>query len=961
MCEICAYACKRKYELRIHMMAKHSGQKKKESVYNCRYCPYTTCYRQALQNHENCKHTRLKEFRCALCTYSSFSSISLFLHKRKAHGYVPGDKAWLENYAAVEKERNSAELQDFYYKSSTTHKEVEQSSEEEPAKPQREQPEFPESADHITSIESVTASQTFDAESVFGVVSQEVVSEGVSDSPPTMNGSEEYCTLVLTTLSTTDCQTPTLQNEEDTGACKTLNSPTLNCNSSDMSQEMALFSPSSTEEENIPMADTELGQCDLDEPLNYEAAEFQTQTPGGDEDVGTVGSSSPLERNQLLQSKLCLEAIRKHDKEQAEAMVLEGRVQMLVVPTKDVYSCDKCSYVTNKETAFKYHCKAACCRRIEGHKCQACGAQFKQKRGLDSHKAKKCPAFQRKTRTFVSIPVPCMSTGDNLAVSQEEVEKETNTNELELRTLQNRTGAPSSDTELDRQRTRVDTSHSTNCEDLVANASSGAEHPVNITQTDELLKVQPADQQLLSSNKQGHVPLQSLYTQKSGKFICKLCNFVSVRTATVERHLSNCRKRRDLSISEINNPCSIKHVKTKDKTCQTKEDLVLKFGKRTRKVSKEQELFSCPSCHFKCCQKRALAFHKRKGCLKPGEVQCTMCSFVAKCKTSLARHIFYIHNKKKFGVNKPKHLRCQHCSFKCKQERCMDQHVALKHKGARPHCCQYCPFSTTRRHRLEEHESLHTGIGRRSCDLCEKTFGTVTKLRQHKIRVHHRQPSHFCPLCDFSGYTLDDVRRHNLRCHSGELRHACTFCQAKFSSEVALRNHCKRAHVLQTCFPCEQCDYTCVSEAILKSHQETKHHQVKCTTNQENTKNSPANNQKGHLNHQCQLCPVATKTRKLLAQHLLSEHEEGSPEDKPLKCSTCQFACRHQLVLEQHLRLHGGKRVYKCADCDYSTQNKQKITWHIRIHTGEKPYSCEQCSYTCTDPSRLKVYSKFIK
>ena len=99
-----------------------------------------------------------------------------------------------------------------------------------------------------------------------------------------------------------------------------------------------------------------------------------------------------------------------------------------------------------------------------------------------------------------------------------------------------------------------------------------------------------------------------------------------------------------------------------------------------------------------------------------------------------------------------------------------------------------------------------------------------------------------------------------------------------------------------------------------------------------------------------------------MAQHLLEEHEDekeekedGSGADKPLKCSHCEFSCRHQLVLQQHLRSHGGMRLYKCTDCKYTTRNKQKITWHIRIHTGEKPYSCEQCSYTCSDPFRLKV------
>ncbi|XP_070771292.1 zinc finger protein 142 [Enoplosus armatus] len=964
MCEICAYACKRKYELRNHMLAKHSGEEKQPSVYKCKYCTYTTCYRQALQNHENCKHTKLKEFRCALCFYSSFSSISLFLHKRKAHGYVPGDKAWLENYAAKEKERNSTEFwQDFYNKPSPTHEQPEQSTSEGPPPSQREQSDVLGSADHREprDKETVAGSQTVDSVDGFDVVSQEVVNEGISDSPPSVNSPEEYCTLVLTTLSTTDYQTPALQNEEENCANQTPSSSNLNSNGSDISQEKADFSASSSEEDDVAMADAECEQSDFDdnyEPLNntsqpVEPGECPTQTPEVVNDGGTS------ERKQPLESEIRLKAMRKHDKDQAEAMVLEGRVQMLVVPTKDVYRCDKCSYVTSKETTLKYHCQAVCHGRIKGHKCQACGAQFKQKRGLVSHLAKKCPALPRKRRTFVGMSNTCLATEDNSTVGQEgskQLDEGTNYNQRELLSSQNRISTNSNDRESHQQKEEECTSHLTNCKGFVCKAFTSSEsgHQQSEIQAKKLLKVKK--KQLFSSNKQRNVPLQkSFYTKKDGKFKCKLCNFSSVKLATVERHLSTCRKisrkREKQIISEVDDEPGNESVREK-------EDLVEEHNERTGKVSEKHQTFSCPSCAFKCNQKRALDSHEKRGCLKPDEVQCTMCSFVAKSKMSLTRHILYGHNKKKSGV--AQRLHCQLCTYTCKQERCMAQHVVLKHKGARPHHCQYCPFSTARRYRLEEHESLHTGIGRHSCDLCDKTFGTVTKLRQHKMRIHDKQPTHFCSLCDFSGYTLDDVRRHNRRCHTGELLHACTHCDSQFSSEVALRNHCKRVHQLQVCFSCKQCDYTCSSEVTLRTHQESKHPQMKCTTCQESfeTKESLEIHQRTHLAHHCQLCPFATKTRQLLAQHLLNEHEEGSPEDKPLKCSTCQFTCRHQLVLEQHLRSHGGKRLYKCTDCEYSTQNKQKITWHIRIHTGEKPYSCEQCSYTCTDPSRLKLHMR---
>nr|XP_046259316.1 zinc finger protein 142 isoform X2 [Scatophagus argus]XP_046259317.1 zinc finger protein 142 isoform X2 [Scatophagus argus] len=929
MCEICAYACKRKYELRNHMLAKHSGKDKQPSVYKCKYCTYTTSYRQALQNHENCKHTKLKEFRCALCLYSSFSNISLFLHKRKAHGYVPGDKAWLENYAAKENERNSTEfMQDFYNKSSTALEQFEQSTSEGPPSSRREQSDLFGSATRSASKESVTASQTVDSVDVFDVVTQQVVNERPSVSPPSVNSSEEYCTLVLTTLSTTDYQTPSFQNEEEICANQIPSPLKSNRHESDTSQEKAEFSASSSGEDDVALTDPEYEPCDVDhihEPLTnasqpFDPEECHIQTHEGENDGGTISSS--------FSSALRLKAMKKHDKDQAEAMVLEGRVQMLVVPTKNIYQCDKCPYVTSKETALKYHRQALCHSRMKEHKCQDCGAQFKQKRGLDSHRAKKCPTLRPKTRVFVGISNASSVLEDSSIVDQE------GSKQLDERTHSSQMG-------LQPQNWIC-----TNDQKFCRREASELEHQPHKIQTKKLLKGKLAKKHM-SSNNQKNATLQSLYIENNGKFKCKLCNFMSVRVAMIERHLSSCR---DTLMNTDSHECDNESVRAK-------EDLIEEHHQRT---SDKLQTFSCPTCAFKCNQKRALDSHEMKGCLKPGEVQCNTCSYVAKSKTALIRHTLHAHTRKKLAAVKPKRLHCQQCSFTCKQERCMAQHVALKHKGARPHRCQYCPFSTTRRYRLEEHESLHTGIGRHSCNMCDKTFGAAAKLRQHKMRIHDKQPAHSCSLCDFGGYTLDDVRRHNLRCHTGDLDHACTHCDAQFSSEVALRNHCKRVHQLQVRFSCKQCDYTCSNEVTLKTHQENKHPQVKCPTCQESfkTKEILAVHQRSHLAHQCQLCPFATKTRQLLAQHLLNEHEEGSPEDKPLRCSTCQFACRHQLVLEQHLRSHGGKRLYKCTVCEYSTQNKQKITWHIRIHTGEKPYSCERCTYTCTDPSRLKLHMR---
>uniref|UniRef100_A0A672HW96 Zinc finger protein 142 n=1 Tax=Salarias fasciatus TaxID=181472 RepID=A0A672HW96_SALFA len=915
MCEICAYACKRKYELRNHMLAKHSGEQKQPAVFKCKYCSYATCYRQALQNHENCKHTKLREFRCALCTYSSFSSISLFLHKRKAHGYVPGDKEWLENYAARERERNSSELtQDFYVKPSVCH---------EPTRGPASAPDAPgersASTDHECVEEPSAGSQPVASVDIFDVVSQEVVKEAASVSPSSVSSPEEYCTLVLTALPA-----PSLPSEE----AHSESTLTLSSNATETLQEKTDFASAAGSSGNDgaaePDGDSEQSDC---EPLSCASGDNPTQTSELD---------NPTAENQPSQSEIRLKAMKKHDKDQADAMVLEGRVQMLVLPTEGAFRCDRCSYVACKESALKQHRRASCHGRSKRLQCQACGAQFRQKRGLDSHLKKKCPALLKNTRNFVGVSDTCLTSKEDSALTQEGSEH------LDGGTSSDQT-SPSSQNPISADIERENAT----CTSPSPNSSGGVNEPLVTDSEQEQGQCQT--KKLLKRSQE-----KCLYTKKDGKFQCKRCSFSAVKLLILKRHLSTCRG----ALRDDGQTISEEDHEERDEP--DKEVVAGEVRGGLLERPGKHRPFRCLNCAFRCNQKRALESHERKGCMQPGEVQCSFCTFVGKSRSSLSRHILYTHRRDRFGAAKARRLQCQHCAFSCRQDRRLVQHVALKHRGSRPHRCRYCPFATARRYRLEQHESLHTGVGRHGCDVCHKTFGAAAKLRQHKMRIHDKRPTQPCSLCDFSSYTLDDVRRHKLRCHTGELRHVCSHCDAKFSSEVALRNHCRRVHLLQAGLSCKQCDYTCSSEFALKAHQHSVHTPAKCSTCQESfqTKETLELHQKSHRAHQCPLCPFAAKARQRLAQHLLGEHEEGSPEEKPLKCSSCPFVCRHQLVLEQHLRSHGSRRLYKCADCEYSTRNKQKITWHIRIHTGEKPYSCEQCSYSCTDPARLKLHMR---
>ncbi|XP_062862385.1 zinc finger protein 142 [Trichomycterus rosablanca] len=853
ICEVCAYTCKRKTELLKHMQLKHSsGENHQPRVYRCKFCSYSTKYRQALHNHENCKHTQTKEFRCALCSYTTFSNTGLFLHKRKVHGYVPGDAKWLEMYAEKERRNNSVdEMQSFY--SNVSEREVGSGS---------------DSKNKQVVSESIGLQTLKSCEIANDETSEP---QGSSDA----NVSEKETTKVIKDQEQRGLLTPSSNADEEnpeTSHCETENQGVM------PSSEPTGDSPSS-----CPLSD------DPQFPNGSVSDEEEDELVPNCEESSAIEDQIPDRANETSATEAAgletqLQVMRRQDKDQAEALILEGRVQMLVVQTEqNVYRCDHCSYVTHRQAALLLHCRSSCRVTKAALRCQDCGLCFKQRRSLNTHRLRKCPAVQKKNRKTCAGNALRDIVIDQ---SQEEAQR--------------------------------------NGHDRVTDSEE------NVTQSASID-----------------------YSDYDGKFRCNSCSFSCTRKATIARHCAQCTEstsKRNLAVNKDaanpeNKPSQMDgepERREEDGNCE--EDLERK---------KTLKRFSCPKCPFVCQQKRALTSHEKRGCLKPGEIQCQHCSYVTKSEKSLNHHVL-IHGKNK-GVKRGKQaeLCCKLCPFTCKQERRMNQHVALKHEGIRPFCCRFCGFTTARRHRLDAHESLHTGIGRHRCELCDQTFGTSSKLRLHRQRIHDRKPTHFCSLCDYKGYNPTDISRHVVSCHTGDLSHPCSRCDASFSSDVALKQHFKRTHQTSSKHRCSQCSFTCSTQAVLKAHLHSEHSQNTNVTSQETPDRS-----KVFRVHRCPDCAFTTAKKLTLIQHIMDEHENGPDEEKTLKCDICSFACVHQLVFDQHVRSHGGTCHYKCTECDFSTRNKLKITWHIRIHTGEKPYRCDKCDYTCADPSRLKYHMR---
>lgn len=1045
ICEVCGFACKRKYELQKHMQAKHS-QNYQVPIFQCQYCAYQTKYKQALLNHENCKHTKQKEFRCALCSYCTFSNTSLFFHKRKIHGYVPGDKDWLENYASKELEISSSESVFGYELGAALRVDASSlfSSKEQWAKVKPSQPESqgeegcqqasmvpllgqdaapPEGSSEVQTAvgkgeQSCLTDDSMQSDTAAGpaeLITSEDVAEScmlhletvnVSSDPILEHLTGDACMAQPESMEMLSCKQPPpayemLGSQDDLGLEDNDNAlkdiPDYKKEGADVRKDEMLRLEDSAAAGASQVNDTareaighlerscsdhskldagpEMRETSQGEPPEAWLSVLKTAEQSHPPVPGDAATSSDDTRSN---SESVLKALRKQDKEQAETLVLEGRVQMLVVQSESqIFKCEKCSYITRKEKSMSLHSKASCQHHRAPLVCRECGASFKQQRGLNTHLLKKCPVLLKKNKVLKPAVVeaagshcPTEQLGDNGAETAESD-----------RGGMEEPGHPESPWEAEMMPDKMQESDGLFAGEHV----SGCPSPEKSLSDDSAeMAEEPSQQGDGAEASRTECPLQvgkpsEKYRLEGGKLHCNACSFVCSRVSTITSHVEDgCRSLEQFWCSlcpeafrsqrALKNHCAEKHLLHPEEdrphstqlpgghTASTEMgqpgDPVLDAAPPKAALPKQRR-FSCPTCPFTCHQERAMKTHKKRGCVTLGEFRCASCPFTSKVAKALRLHR-KLHRK---HYSKRPQLQCRQCEFTCKQARCLRQHVRIKHEGVKPHKCLYCEFSTTRRYRLEAHQSLHTGVGRIACGICSQTFGTNSKLRIHRLRVHEKTPTHFCPLCDYSSYLQNDITRHVNSCHRGELNFGCSRCEARFSSETALKQHVLRRHEQKVSYGCPQCGFVCHSEATLKCHVQKQHPHLECGTCKESfpSRDALEEHKKQHFSHRCELCSFTAKERQQLVRHYVESHEPAAPQDKPLQCPFCDFACRHQLVFDQHMKGHGGTRIYKCSDCEYTTKNRQKITWHIRIHTGEKPYKCHLCKYTCADPSRLKV------
>ncbi|KAH8381788.1 hypothetical protein KR009_000207 [Drosophila setifemur] len=105
---------------------------------------------------------------------------------------------------------------------------------------------------------------------------------------------------------------------------------------------------------------------------------------------------------------------------------------------------------------------------------------------------------------------------------------------------------------------------------------------------------------------------------------------------------------------------------------------------------------------------------------------------------------------------------------------------------------------------------------------------------------------------------------------------------------------------------------------------------------------------------ECQMCPVAFATEKMLTRHL-NVHIKALKNGKcgPMKCPICELQLSCSSSLKRHMIIHTGLKPFKCSECDQSFSQREVLKRHMDTHTGAKRHKCPHCSSCFAQKSNL--------
>ncbi|KAF4520623.1 hypothetical protein B566_EDAN007488 [Ephemera danica] len=334
-------------------------------------------------------------------------------------------------------------------------------------------------------------------------------------------------------------------------------------------------------------------------------------------------------------------------------------------------------------------------------------------------------------------------------------------------------------------------------------------------------------------------------------------------------------------------------------------------GPRTNKPEESHSnvgskyVYQCADCSGKYASKSDFAKHKCGG-----NFACDVCS--AKCMTGGALKVHQKQHDREALESKMNSActetsECKTCGAKVGNN--MAEAHQLSHvSGLKIFQCKLCPASYLSVRKLNDHISKSHGKSKAySCDICSKTFKTISYLKSH-MELHKADKKYKCTYCEKLYHRKQDKLKHEY-VHTGEKPAECNTCGKCFRTPFSLSVHLT-SHTNERPYACSFCPKRFKSRAVCAHHVKL-HGDSRPYT--------------------CQHCPQAFKTQVALAGHV-------NRHTKPYSCDVCHKQFATKFSVKAHMPLHNKPEKrdrFRCSVCGEVYARQTELLEHLKdSHTN---------------------------
>ncbi|XP_073829166.1 zinc finger protein 711-like isoform X3 [Musca autumnalis] len=265
------------------------------------------------------------------------------------------------------------------------------------------------------------------------------------------------------------------------------------------------------------------------------------------------------------------------------------------------------------------------------------------------------------------------------------------------------------------------------------------------------------------------------------------------------------------------------------------------------------------------------------------------------------------------------------------------------------------------RYSIEQHATLHTDPEALSCKICGNRFTAYSNLNVHMYTIHSDERK---VSVHKSAREVDEV----LAKWKPELK--CEYCPKLFSTYSSLRTHFRIDHRNKE-FYIKCCDSKLKCRANIVRHA-TQH--LNCKTSQCYL-NMPKMHRKTTMGVdefiakwkpylKCEYCPESFPTYTLLKKHCKDQHP-----DKEFYILCCERKFKYRYSVEGHAIMHMDATAFRCVLCGNCMTSKFTLNGHItKMHPGAKfsngknddyNFKCSLCDFCCCDEATLVQHGSF--